>query len=47
MNPNPYINYNSYYTINPQKTQYYTNEIIDEDKKDDNKKDDNKKDDKK
>jgi len=34
MNPNPYINYNSYYTTNPQKTQYYTNEIIDEDKKD-------------
>merc|ERR1711998_368901 len=26
MNPNPYINYNSYYTINQQKTQYYTNE---------------------
>ena len=38
MNPNPYINYNSYYTTNPQKTQYYTNEIIDEDKKDDIKK---------
>jgi len=38
MNPNPYINYNSYYTTNPQKTQYYTNEIIDEDKKDDSKK---------
>ena len=35
---NPYINYNSYYTINPQKTQYYTNEIIDEDKKDNIKK---------
>lgn len=38
MNPNPYINYNSYYTTNPQKTQYYTNEILDEDKKDDSKK---------
>ena len=38
MNPNPYINYNSYYTTNPQKTQYYTNEIIDEDKNDDSKK---------
>lgn len=38
MNPNPYINYNSYYTTNPQKTQYYTNEIIDEDKKNDTKK---------
>ena len=38
MNPNPYINYNSYYTTNPQKTQYYTNEIIDEDKKNDIKK---------
>ena len=38
MNPNPYINYNSYYNTNPQKTQYYTNEIIDEDKKDDSRK---------
>lgn len=34
MNINPYINYNSYFTTNPQKTQYYTNEIIEEDKKD-------------
>ncbi len=34
MNPNPHINYNSYYTTNQQKKQYYTNEIIYEDKKD-------------
>ena len=37
MNLNPYINYNSYFSINPQKSQYYSNEIIDknidEDKK--------------
>ena len=31
---NPYINYNSYFTTNPQKTQYYTNEIVDENIKD-------------
>lgn len=30
MKENPYINYNSYFNTNPQKTQYYSNEIIEE-----------------
>ena len=33
MSKNPYINYNSYFTTNPQKTQFYSNEIIDNDTK--------------